>query len=64
MSAYLLRRIGTSLIVLVGISIFMYLLLHEVSVPGQVALGLRATRADRLVEPAERLRPSGASSST
>ena len=30
MSAYLLRRIGTSIIVLIGISIFMYLLLHIV----------------------------------
>ena len=28
MTAYLLRRLGTSIIVLVGISIFIYLLLH------------------------------------
>ena len=46
MSAYLLRRIGTSIIVLIGISIFMYLLLHEVfPSPARVALGLRANNA-------------------
>jgi peptide/nickel transport system permease protein len=45
-SAYLLRRIGTSIIVLIGISIFMYLLLHEVfPSPARVALGLRANNA-------------------
>jgi len=43
-SAYLLRRIGTSIIVLVGISIFMYLLLHVVfPSPAKIALGLKAT---------------------
>ena len=46
MSAYLLRRIGTSIIVLIGISIFMYLLLHVVfPSPARVALGLRANNA-------------------
>ena len=46
MSAYLLRRIGTSIIVLIGISIFMYLLLHVVfPSPARVALGLRANSA-------------------
>jgi peptide/nickel transport system permease protein len=41
--AYLLRRLGTSIIVLIGISIFMYLLLHVVfPSPARVALGLRA----------------------
>ena len=46
MSAYLLRRIGTSIIVLIGISIFMYLLLHSVfPSPARVALGLRANDA-------------------
>ena len=46
MSAYLLRRIGTSIIVLIGISIFMYLLLHEVfPSPAKIALGLKATPA-------------------
>jgi peptide/nickel transport system permease protein len=45
-SAYLLRRIGTSIIVLIGISIFMYLLLHSVfPSPARVALGLRANQA-------------------
>jgi peptide/nickel transport system permease protein len=45
-SAYLLRRIGTSIIVLLGISIFMYLLLHEVfPSPARLALGLRASNA-------------------
>ena len=43
MTAYLLRRIGTSIIVLIGISIFMYLLLHAVfPSPARVVLGLRA----------------------
>ena len=46
MSAYLLRRIGTSIVVLIGISIFMYLLLHSVfPSPARVALGLRANDA-------------------
>ena len=46
MSAYLLRRIGTSIIVLIGISIFMYLLLHVVfPSPARLALGLRANDA-------------------
>jgi peptide/nickel transport system permease protein len=45
-SAYLLRRIGTSIIVLIGISIFMYLLLHIVfPSPARIALGLRANNA-------------------
>jgi peptide/nickel transport system permease protein len=45
-SAYLLRRIGTSIIVLIGISIFMYLLLHLIfPSPARVALGLRANAA-------------------
>ena len=46
MSAYVLRRIGTSIIVLIGISIFTYLLLHAVfPSPARVALGLRASDA-------------------
>ncbi len=46
MSAYLLRRVGTSIIVLIGISIFMYLLLHAVfPSPARLALGLRANDA-------------------
>ena len=46
MSAYLLRRIGSSIVVLIGISIFMYLLLHEVfPSPARLALGLRANNA-------------------
>jgi peptide/nickel transport system permease protein len=45
-SAYLLRRIGTSIVVLIGISIFMYLLLHVVfPSPARLALGLRANNA-------------------
>jgi peptide/nickel transport system permease protein len=45
-SAYLLRRIGTSIIVLIGISIFMYLLLHVVfPSPARLLLGLRANNA-------------------
>ena len=46
MSAYLLRRIGTSIVVLIGISIFMYLMLHAVfPSPARVVLGLRANNA-------------------
>ena len=46
MSAYLLRRVGTSIIVLLGISIFMYLMLHAVfPSPAKIALGLKATPA-------------------
>jgi peptide/nickel transport system permease protein len=45
-SAYLLRLIGTSIIVLIGISIFMYLLLHVVfPSPARLLLGLRANNA-------------------
>jgi peptide/nickel transport system permease protein len=43
-TAYLLRRLGTSIIVLIGISIFVYLLLHAVfPSPARAVLGLRAT---------------------
>ena len=46
MSAYLLRRVGTSIIVLLGISIFMYLMLHAVfPSPAKIALGLKAPPA-------------------
>jgi peptide/nickel transport system permease protein len=43
-TAYLLRRIGTSIIVLIGISIFVFLLLHAIyPSPARVVLGLKAT---------------------
>ena len=43
MTAYLLRRIGTSIIVLIGISIFIFLLLHAIyPTPARDVLGLRA----------------------
>ena len=46
MTAYLLRRLGTSLIVLIGISIFVYLMLHAIfPSPARVVLGLRANNA-------------------
>ena len=46
MSAYLLRRLGTSIIVLIGISIFIFLLLHAIfPTPARVVLGLRASGA-------------------
>ena len=46
MTAYLVRRLGTSIIVLVGISIFIYLLLHAIyPSPARAVLGLRATNA-------------------
>jgi len=45
-SAYLLRRLGTSIIVLIGISIFIFLLLHAIfPTPARVVLGLRASGA-------------------
>ena len=46
MTAYLLRRLGTSIIVLIGISIFIFLLLHAIfPSPARVVLGLRANNA-------------------
>ena len=46
MTAYLLRRLGTSIIVLIGISIFIFLLLHAIfPSPARVVLGLRANGA-------------------
>jgi peptide/nickel transport system permease protein len=43
-TAYLLRRCGTSLIVLIGISIFVFLLLHAVyPSPARIVLGIRAS---------------------
>jgi peptide/nickel transport system permease protein len=45
-TAYLLRRIGTSIIVLIGISIFIFLLLHVIfPSPARIVLGLRANDA-------------------
>jgi peptide/nickel transport system permease protein len=45
-TAYLLRRLGTSIIVLIGISIFIFLLLHAIfPSPARVVLGLRANNA-------------------
>jgi peptide/nickel transport system permease protein len=45
-TAYLLRRLGTSIIVLIGISIFIYLLLHAIyPSPARDVLGLRASNA-------------------
>jgi peptide/nickel transport system permease protein len=45
-TAYLLRRLGTSIIVLIGISIFIYLLLHAIyPSPARAVLGLKATNA-------------------
>jgi peptide/nickel transport system permease protein len=42
-TAYLLRRLGTSIVVLIGISIFIYLLLHAIyPSPARDVLGLRA----------------------
>ncbi len=46
MTAYLLRRLGTSIVVLIGISIFIYLLLHAIyPSPARDVLGLRANNA-------------------
>ena len=61
MTAYLLRRLGTSIIVLIGVSIFIFILLHAVfPSPARAVLGLRANAAPgRRLEQAERLRPPG-----
>ena len=46
MTAYVLRRLGTSVIVLIGISIFIFLLLHAIfPSPARVVLGLRTNNA-------------------
>jgi peptide/nickel transport system permease protein len=45
-TAYLLRRLGASIIVLIGISIFIYLLLHAIyPSPARAVLGLKANNA-------------------
>jgi len=45
-TAYLLRRLGTSIVVLIGISIFIYLLLHAIyPSPARAVLGLKANNA-------------------
>jgi peptide/nickel transport system permease protein len=45
-TAYLVRRIGTSIIVLIGISIFIFFLLHAIfPSPARAVLGLRASNA-------------------
>jgi peptide/nickel transport system permease protein len=46
MIAYLLRRIGTSILVVIGVSIFMFLLLHSIyPSPARDVLGLRAPQS-------------------
>ncbi len=46
MTGYILRRLGSSIIVLIGISIFIFLLLHAIfPSPARVVLGLRANGA-------------------
>jgi peptide/nickel transport system permease protein len=45
-TGYLLRRLGTSIIVLIGISIFIFLLLHAIfPSPARVVLSMRASNA-------------------
>ncbi len=46
MSAYLVRRIGASIVVVIGVSIFMFLLLHVIyPSPARDVLGLRAPQS-------------------
>jgi peptide/nickel transport system permease protein len=46
MSAYLIRRIGTSIIVVIGVSIFMFVLLHAIyPSPARAALGPRVPQS-------------------
>jgi peptide/nickel transport system permease protein len=45
-TAYLIRRLGTSIVVLFGVSILIFLLLHIVfPSPAIVVLGVKANRA-------------------
>jgi peptide/nickel transport system permease protein len=45
-SAYLLRRLGVSLVVLIGISVLVFMLLHMISSsPGRAVLGVQASPA-------------------
>ena len=65
MTGYILRRLGSSIIVLIGISIFIFLLLHAIyPSPARDVLGLRLRRGGRRLEQAERLRRPGRSCST
>ena len=44
MTAYLIRRVGTSLVILIGISIFVFVLLHAIfPSPAIVVLGPKAS---------------------
>jgi peptide/nickel transport system permease protein len=46
MGTYLLRRAGTSIIILVGLSILIFLMLHSIGgAPGRAVLGLKASPA-------------------
>jgi peptide/nickel transport system permease protein len=46
MSTYLLRRAGTSIIIMIGLSIMIFLMLHLIGgSPGQVILGPKASKA-------------------
>ena len=46
MIAYLLRRIGTSIVVVIGVSIFIFLLLHAIyPSPARAVLGLHAPQS-------------------
>ena len=66
MISYLVRRLVTSIIVVIGVSIFIFILLHAIyPSPARDVLGLQAKPvADRRLEQAERLRRPGRSCST
>ena len=58
MIGYIVRRIGTSIVILIGVSVFIFALLHAIyPSPAIDVLGSRANaRVDRGVEQAERVR--------
>ena len=66
MIGYLLRRLGTSIVVVIGVSIFIFLLLHAIyPSPARAVLGLRAPKLDhRFLEQGERVRRPAWSCST
>ena len=65
MTAYLIRRIGTSIVILIGISIFVFILLHSVfPSPAVVVLGPKASPQAVAVWNAERVSTIRSSCST
>ncbi len=66
MSAYLIRRLATSIVVVIGVSIFIFFLLHVIyPSPAQDILGPEGDAGiGQFLEPPARLRPAVARAST